>query len=248
MKTLFIKYPHLLGYIPKFLKSKKFLRTIASENIKALEYVGKKLSENSAFLLSLNQSVYCDNEEFLIKALIKEKRKDLFIFASDRLKNDKNFLFHLLQLEDDRIGDIIVNNLHSWPALVDYYKIADLYLYASEELKEDRMFNLEFLIKLNQYDMNCQPVLKYLPEKFLLDLTFWQEYMTYPLKSFYFLNYLFLNHEAFKQNEVDMNKYSSDNKESYEKALNYLMTRKEKEQIEKMVEQVNSRDMKTKKI
>jgi hypothetical protein len=249
MKSLFIKYPQLLRYIPTFLQHKKYLTSIATQNIKALEYINVKFSQNSTFLLSLNHKDYSDNEEFLITVLINQDRKDLFKFVSQRLRADQNFLFHLLKLEDDRIGDIIVKNLHCWPLLVHYYKIADFYRYASVELKENEAFNLAFLTQLSQYHMDCKEVLKYLPEKYLLDFQFWKNYLN-TANSFYFLNHLFLTHEKFKQKEIEIKQYKHEfeDKENHEKALHYLMTKEEKNKIDSVVIQAHQSSSRIKKI
>lgn len=106
MKTLFIKYPKLIKFLPRKLKNNKsWLREIIEQNTESFQYVSDDIKNDKDYILSFLQSTPIDflhGEQGMQKTGSTYKQDEwknyykLFEYADNSLKQDFNFLISIM--------------------------------------------------------------------------------------------------------------------------------------------------------
>lgn len=138
MKTLFIKYPNLIQFLPKCLKSNKnWLRSIIEQNTEVFQYVGGDLKKDKEYILSFFEQYhypFSGLSTLEVKHLSyqeemkrsKRKRYLLLKYCNHTLKDNMNDFSDLLIAAESE-GDYealnyfpeqFINNLNFWLIII----------------------------------------------------------------------------------------------------------------------------------
>lgn len=109
-------FPFLIPYLPqKYKQNKKFLWPIIDKNTESFQYVDDSLKNDSAFIFSFFIDIKKEVEHQSKFNVIYQKRKRhyLYEYCSINLKNNREFLLHLLVLAEKEQNEKILYALPS---------------------------------------------------------------------------------------------------------------------------------------
>lgn len=102
MKTLLIKFPSLLKFLPSSVKAnQEFMVSIIQKNAQCFKYASNTLKDNETFILSffVDGAHRYFNHSYSPKEMkqLKKKKHELFLkYCSESLKNNSNFMLELI--------------------------------------------------------------------------------------------------------------------------------------------------------